>query len=119
MASRDKRQAAKQDDSGKAELMHRLKTRPGLFIGSVLILIIITIAFVFVPALGPGTFQMSELTFGYYNRIPIRYTGTGFFNQVLQHELGRRQQELSPDNPNYIRVLTSIWQGPLRKPPSK
>jgi hypothetical protein len=108
MASKDKKLPEKRDDSAASELLHRLKTRPFLFIGTMIVLIIVIIAFVFVPAMVPNARRGGELTFGYYNKVPISYVPNNYFYQTQQMLTQRRQP--APDNPNYMDTITEIWR---------
>ena len=108
MASRDKKQTEKYDDSFKSEIMHRLKTHPVLFVGTVVILIIVIVAFVFVPAIVPNARRGEDLTFGSYDKMPISYVRDNYFYQV-QQSLSRDQQP-SSDDPNYIFTVGRIWR---------
>ena len=116
MASREKRPPGKGDESGRAEMAHRLKTRPFVFFGTIFILVIVVIAFVFVPTMVPQAGGMEGLTFGYYNRTPIRMVGGNFFHQRQQDLTRQRQHQLtgSTDNPALIQhdmgVISQIWR---------
>jgi hypothetical protein len=82
MASKNKK--TEQKESGSAELIRRFKERPLLFGGTVVILIIVIVAFVFVPAMtGPGTDGEGSLTFGYYKGVPINYVPDNYFGRSL------------------------------------
>jgi len=107
MPSKDKKPAEKQEGPGKSELIQRFKDHPFIFTGTVLILVIVVIAFVFVPAIVPSAQRGSELIFGYYNKTPIKYVPGNFFHSV-QYNLSQ-QQRLSQDDPNYIGRLAQIW----------
>jgi len=108
MASKDKKQLEKRDDSTKSEIMHRLKTHPFLFIGTVVVLVIVVIAFVFVPAIVPSAYGAGDLTFGYYNRTPVRYAQNNFFYQTF-YMLSQRQQQ-SPDEEDFMTNMAQLWR---------
>jgi len=108
MASKDKKLPEKRDDSSKSEILHRLKTRPFLFIGTVIVLVIVIIAFVFVPAIVPSAQRGQTLTFGYYNKVPISYVRDSYFYQVLSSI--SRERQPSSDDPNYIWALYQMWR---------
>jgi hypothetical protein len=108
MASRDKKQADKRDESTKSEILHRLKTHPFLFIGTVLVLIIVIVAFVFVPAMPGAAGRSGDLVFGYYDKVPIKYVQNNYFYQA-QQTLYQRQQP-SQDDPNFIYTWAQIWR---------
>jgi hypothetical protein len=109
MASREKKQPEIKDDSGKSEIMHRLKTHPFMFVGTVVILVIVIVAFVFVPALAPAGYRGEELIFGYYNKVPIKYVQNNYFHQA-QMSLSQRYQ-ISTDDPDYFKTIIAIWNG--------
>ena len=107
MAAREKKQRGKKDDS-KTEIMERVKTRPFIYIGTIIILVIVVIAFVFVPILAPsGTFR-GELVFGYYNRVPIQFVPGNIFHEQYQRLVQFHQPQ--PDSPNYIMDMARIWR---------
>jgi len=105
MASNEKKQAARQTNSGTSEMLRRFKRHPILFIGSILFLTLIIVAFVFVPAIVPGAMGVENLAFGYYNGTPIRHTPGSFFSQT------RRNVESNfPDIVNDPTMARSIWR---------
>ncbi|MCL1815389.1 MAG: SurA N-terminal domain-containing protein [Treponema sp.] len=79
MAKAKKTHAA--EEPGVSEIINRFKEHPFLFSGSVLILVIIIIAFVFLPS-GPSITGRQETVFGYYNGKAI--TDNRYFRQALQ-----------------------------------
>jgi hypothetical protein len=82
MALKVKKQPAREGDSAASELVRRFKANPAIFIGTVVILVIVIVAFVFVPAIVPsaGGFG-ADLTFGFYEKTPITYRPGNFFAQ--------------------------------------
>jgi hypothetical protein len=74
MAFRGKKKDGAGEHSIRDEFIRRFKTSPVLFIGTVLILVIVIVAFVFVPAIVPEAGRREELNFGSYNKAPIVYT---------------------------------------------
>ena len=102
MASKEKK------DSNKSEMLQRVKTRPFLYIGTIFILVIVVIAFVFVPILAPsGTFG-GELVFGYYNRVPIQFIPGNFFHEQYQRLAQFHQPQA--DSPDFIMEMARIWR---------
>lgn len=83
----------------KASLKRGIKN-PFVYGGTVVILIITVIAFVFIPSIGGGLGSSSTVPkFGSWNGKPITYTqGSYFANQVAQINDYLRQQGLSEDN---------------------
>jgi len=114
MASKEKKHRekadSKADSSDISEIMHRLKTHPFLFIGTVLVLIIVIVAFVLVPAIVPGEGVRGggDLIFGYYDKTPIKYVVNNYFYQV-QQTLYQRQRP-NPEDSNYMGTIGNIWR---------
>jgi hypothetical protein len=109
MASREKKQSEKREESSKSEIMQRFKSHPFIFVGTVIVLVIVIVAFVFVPAMGPDARGMDELVFGYYNKAPIKYVPNNFFAQVQQYLYQQIQQSESTDS-NPIYIAYQIWR---------
>jgi len=112
MASKEKKQSEKNiksDNSDMSEIMHRLKTHPFLFIGTLVVLVIVIVAFVLVPAIVPGEAgNAGELIFGYYNKTPIKYVTNNYFYQVQQSLY--QSQRPNPDDPNFMSTMMTIWR---------
>ena len=113
MASKEKKQPDKreikpvrrEDDSNQSEFMRRFKAQPFIFIGTIFILVIVVIAFVFVPAIVPEARHSGDLVFGFYNRVPIRYANDNFFFNA-QQDLSRRQHVPSDDPV----MIAQLWR---------
>jgi len=109
MSSKEKKQSEKNTNSDMSEIMHRLKTHPFLFIGTLVVLVIVIVAFVLVPAIVPGEAGSGgELIFGYYNKTPIKYVPNNYFYQVQQSLY--QSQRPNPDDPNFMSVMMNIWR---------
>jgi hypothetical protein len=108
MASKDKKQGEKRDDSTKSELIKRFKANPFLFTGTILVLVIVVIAFVFVPAIVPEARGGGDLVFGYYNRVPIKYAPNNYFFRVQQ--ILTRMDQPSQDDPDIGLTMIRIWR---------
>ncbi|MCL2373731.1 MAG: peptidylprolyl isomerase, partial [Treponema sp.] len=116
----EKKQPERRNDSGKSEMSQRFKSRPFVFIGTIFILVIVVIAFVFVPAIPTDGGGMGDFTFGHYNRVPIRLAPGNFFHQT-QDSLMRQNQHLFAGGPvedltpweafNNTRLRHEIWRG--------
>jgi hypothetical protein len=110
MASRGKKRPVPADNSSKEELIRRFKANPFIFIGTVIILVIVIIAFVLVPAFVPegGLGFQGDLNFGAYNKEPINYVAGGYFAQV-QRNLEQYQRS-SINESNYQMMTYQIWR---------
>jgi hypothetical protein len=108
MASKTKK--PEQKESGSAELVRRFKENPLLFGGTVLILIIVIIAFVLVPAIPDiGRMDDVDLTFGYYNGAPISYIPDNYFaNALAQAELMDRFS--GGDSTDDLQRTMRLWE---------
>ncbi|MDR2792813.1 MAG: SurA N-terminal domain-containing protein [Treponema sp.] len=111
MPSKEKEPLLETKDSSKGELKRQFKAHPAVFIGTILVLVIVIIAFVFVPAFVPGVGlgSSSNLTFGTYDKTPITYIPGGYFAQIRE-TITRNQQNAGQDISNpYLDY--QIWRG--------
>ena len=106
MFFRDKKPEDRREEPVQSELIQRFKARPFIFVGTVVVLAIVIVAFVFVPAIVPKSQSGSELIFGYYNKTPIKYVSGNYFHRV-QYAL-TQQQRSSHDEQNIGKML-EIW----------
>jgi parvulin-like peptidyl-prolyl isomerase len=91
----NKERKEKEKHAETSEMMHKFKQNPLVFIGTVLVLILVIVTFVFWGAgdwILPkkGVLSDSELTFGVYDGIPIELTPGSFFAE--QRAALREQQ---------------------------
>ncbi|MDR1636621.1 MAG: SurA N-terminal domain-containing protein [Treponema sp.] len=105
-----KKQPVQEEFSSKEEIIRRFKANPAIFIGTVVILVIVIVAFVFVPAIVPsaGGGWGEELNFGTYGKIPINYVPGNYFAETREN-LARSQQNSTNDG-NYQLMDFRIWQ---------
>jgi hypothetical protein len=109
MASKEKKLPEKKDDSSfKNEFIRRFKANPFIFIGTIVILVIVIVAFVFVPAIVPETQGTIDLTFGFYDKTPISYVQGNYFWEA-QRSLAQQYQS-NLDESNYQFVVYQIWR---------
>jgi hypothetical protein len=78
----------------QTEIQKRFHTHPLMFVGTVLVLVIVIVAFVLVPAIVPEAGTGLDTTFGYYGKAPISYASGNFFYRV-QQDYGRRYSGIS------------------------
>jgi hypothetical protein len=109
MASKNKKIPEKEDDSSLSEFIQRFKAKPFVFIGTFLVLILIIIAFVFLPAIVPNYGQGIDLIFGSYNKIPINYVAGNYFYE-FQQDLAQQYQTSSLDAASYLDIQYYIWR---------
>ncbi|MDR2178516.1 MAG: peptidylprolyl isomerase [Treponema sp.] len=108
MALKAKKQPVPGDDSAKSELIRRFRENPAVFIGTVIVLVIVIVAFVFVPAIVPnaGGFEV-DYTFGYYDKTPISYRPGNYFALVYEQLSQSNQGAYSGENAAYINF--QVW----------
>ncbi|MDR1443988.1 MAG: peptidylprolyl isomerase [Treponema sp.] len=101
------------EDSAQSEFVRRFKANPAIFIGTVLVLIIVIVAFVFVPAIVPsaGGFG-ADYTFGYYDKTPISYRPGNYFAQM--HEQLSRQSQGTYSQEDSAYMDFQIWWNSFR-----
>jgi hypothetical protein len=107
MASKEKNQKNRQDFSAKEELIRRFKARPFIFAGTIVILIIVIIAFILVPAIVPNADRGADLNFGSYNKTPIVFVPGNYFSQVRENLAA----QYAIDENNYATVNYQVWRG--------
>ncbi|MDR0878706.1 MAG: peptidylprolyl isomerase [Treponema sp.] len=109
MASKGKKLTVQEDNSAKEELAHRFKANPFLFIGTVIILIIVIIAFVLVPAIpGVSAARMNDLNFGAYDKAPIDYVRGGYFAQIQANIENNMRDQINESNYQYASY--QVWR---------
>ncbi|MDR2028945.1 MAG: SurA N-terminal domain-containing protein [Treponema sp.] len=111
MASSGKKQPKQPDSSVKFDFIQRFKANPLIFIGTIFILVIVIVAFVLVPAIVPnvGAANLTDLTFGSYDKVPITYVPGNYFARV-QENMARYMQSSISDS-NYQTMYYQIWRG--------
>jgi hypothetical protein len=77
-------------DERQSELVRRFKQRPFIFTGTVLVLVLVVVSFVFWGAgdwILPNsrTLRNDQLVFGYYDNTPVELTPGSFFAQMRQY----------------------------------
>jgi len=99
----------KPTEKHQSELARRFKSNPLLFIGTFLVLIIVIVAFVLVPAIVPNAGGRDiDLTFGYYDKIPINYVPGNYFAEYQDMLSRYRQNSLNSENSSYMNY--QIWR---------
>jgi len=107
-------------DKEQSELMKRFKQSPLLFTGTVLVLVLVIVTFVFWGAgdwILPdrGTLSSDQLTFGYYDGKPIEYKPGSFFAQERESYMQYYSSEgLRGDYFNYQATQSAFQYAVLR-----
>ena len=103
-----KEKKKRENEKPDSEMLRRFKSNPFIFIGSFVILIIVIIAFVMPSTLGMEHGRGFDLTFGYYDRVPINYVPGNFFAQY--HDMVSRWRQNQMDGDNFSFVNYQIWR---------
>jgi hypothetical protein len=110
MASKEKKTPVHKGNSAASELIRRFKANPFIFIGTIVILIIVIVAFVLVPAIVPsaGAGSDVDLTFGSYDKVPITYVPGNYFAQY--YSMVEQYRRNTTDPSNYQFAAYQIWR---------
>jgi hypothetical protein len=109
MANKANKPPIQEKNSAKSDIIRRFKENPAVFIGTVAVLIIVIIAFVFVPAFVPGMGGMgADLTFGYYGKEPITYRPGNYFAQMHDYYNSQTQGNFNTDDAYFLNF--QAWQ---------
>jgi hypothetical protein len=109
MASREKKQLIHEVNPNKGEWIRRFKTNPFIFIGTIVILIIVIVAFVVAPAIVPEAGSSGvDLIFGYYDKVPISYVPGNYLANVQANYA--RYMQGSINESNYQSISQMVWR---------
>jgi hypothetical protein len=108
MALKNKKKPAQDKDSPFSEIISKFKANPAVFIGTVIVLVLVIVSFVLVPALVPESRAGGvDLTFGYYDKVPISYVPGNYFAQSYAWYFDRNRDSLNQDNSFFAGA--NIW----------
>ncbi|MDR2924029.1 MAG: SurA N-terminal domain-containing protein [Treponema sp.] len=110
MASKEKKKHEETD----SEMLRRFKSNPLIFIGTFIVLIIIIVAFVLVPAIVPeyGRGRNIDLTFGYYDKVPITYVPGNYFSRYYKRvEDYQRSRGGEINNFMFYQIWREAYEG--------
>ncbi|MDR0502736.1 MAG: peptidylprolyl isomerase [Treponema sp.] len=99
--------ADKEKDASSSEIVRRFKQNPALFIGTVIVLVLVTVSFVLVPAIVPNNRGNADLTFGYYNKAPISWVPGNFFAQYQDMLIRNNRNRVDI---NDFQIQLTIWR---------
>jgi len=109
MAKKDKKDSIKDDEPVSSQVSRKFKQNPALYVGSVFILVLITVTFVggdfFSGKVGRSG---ADLTFGYYDKEPITWIPGNVFSQN-QEQAAYYYQSQGMDMGNF-NVAAQIWR---------
>jgi hypothetical protein len=87
MAKKEKKAPVREKEDSSAEIIKKFKQNPGVYIGSVVILVLVIVTFVGGDFLSGGrryAGKTPDLTFGYYDKVPIAWVPGNIFAQQYE-----------------------------------
>ena len=110
MAKKDKNIQNQEKESFVSEIYRKFKQSPGLYIGSVVILLLVTVTFIGGDFISGGGLSNrgGDYTFGYYNKEPIAWVPGNFFSQTRE-QITRYYQSQGVDTGNFS-AEAQIWR---------
>jgi len=109
MAKKDKKAPMNDNDSVFSDVVGKFKANPALYIGSVIILVLVVVTFVGGDFLSGGRRYVDkggDLTFGYYDGVPISWVPGNKLSQYYE-QLMRRYRDQIDMNPYQMAGLWS------------
>jgi len=108
MARKSKKTEEKDNESKSSEIVGKFKQNPALYIGSVFILVLVTVTFVGGDLLVRGVDKGGDLTFGYYDKVPVSWIPGNMLAQY--HEQIVQYYQSQGVDVNNIRASADIWR---------
>jgi len=109
MAKNEKKASGQEKESSLTSIKQKFKQSPALYIGSVFILVLVTVTFVLGDALSGGVGSRStEFTFGYYDKAPINWVAGNMFSQYYNNAYRRAQSQGYDPNDSWISY--QVWR---------
>ncbi len=113
MPSREQRRAKKNLEKKASEqnTVERKRTQhPVMWVLSVLVLVVVVVAFVVAPAFG-GMSGRDRLIFGYYDGEPIEYEPDSYFARQRDAYAERIESQSQQNSDNYQWQALQVWKG--------
>ncbi|MCL2758993.1 MAG: SurA N-terminal domain-containing protein [Treponema sp.] len=110
MAKRDKKGPTQERESAGAEIIKKFKQSPGIYIGSVVILVLVTVTFIGGDFLSGGGLGSSggDLTFGYYDKVPISWVPGNMLSQYYEQAVFNFRSQGYDPNDSWVSYY--IWK---------
>jgi len=112
MAKKEKMAPAKEKDSSSSEIVKKFKQNPGVYIGSVVILILVVVTFVGGDFLSGGRRYVrkggGDLTFGYYDKVPISWVPGNTLSQYYERTFNNFRAQGYDPNDRWINYY--VWK---------
>ena len=112
MANNSKKAPVQDKESFSEAIYKKFKQRPGIYIGSVAVLILVTVTFIGGDMLSGGFGRGNQdYTFGYYDNIPISWVPGNAFTKYHQRALDeyQYQAQMQGRDPNDPQAMAQVW----------
>jgi parvulin-like peptidyl-prolyl isomerase len=111
MAKKEKKAPVKEKESASSEIGRKFKQNPGVYIGSVVILVLVVVTFVGGDFLSGGrryAGKSADLTFGYYDNVPISWVPGNILNQYYEMTVYNFRAQGYDPNDRWINYY--VWK---------
>jgi len=112
MAKKEKKAHTGEKDSSSSEIAKKFKQHPGIYIGSVVILILVVITFVGGDFLSGGRRYVrkggGDLTFGYYDKVPISWVPGNTLAQYYERVFNSFRAQGYDPNDRWVNYY--VWK---------
>jgi len=110
MAKKDKKDEIQEKESGIAEIVKKFKQNPGIYIGSVVILILVSVTFIGGDFISGGGLsgRGGDYVFGYYDKVPIELVPGNYFTLAYDEIAANFQSQ--GYNPSDYMIAPTVWR---------
>jgi len=110
MAKKDKNALNQEKESFSEGISKKFKQNPGVYIGSVAILVLVTVTFIGGDFLSGGGLSggSGDLTFGYYDKKPISWVPGNMFSQYYERAVFNFRNQGYDPNDNWVNYY--VWK---------
>jgi hypothetical protein len=111
MAKKEKKAPITGNDSADSEIAKKFKQNPGVYIGSVVVLVLVVITFVGGDFLSGGkryAGKTNDLTFGYYDNVPISWVPGNILNQYYETTFNNFRAQGYDPNDRWVSYY--VWK---------
>ncbi|GBU28608.1 peptidyl-prolyl cis-trans isomerase [Treponema sp. R8-4-B8] len=111
MAKKEKIASVKEKDSASSEILKKFKQSPGVYIGSVVILVLVVVTFVGGDFLSGGrryVRKSDDLIFGYYDKVPISWVPGNTLSQYYERTFNNFRAQGYDPNDRWVNYY--VWK---------
>jgi hypothetical protein len=111
MAKKEKKAPVKEKESASSEIGRKFKQNPGVYIGSVVILVLVVVTFVGGDFLSGGrryAGKSTDLTFGLYDNVPISWVPGNVLSQYYERSFNNFRAQGYDPNDRWVNYY--VWK---------